>query len=176
MPQTKKSQKAAAARARAARSRKKAVHDTPSDPAIEQSEPDNDHNSDIECTGWTGGVNNVLSDTETDSDRDEDWKNTDLDNEGSESDEEDNADLEALEGENLLDGLRNKWELLQQELENLAKPTPYEHILKKTMPKDWENAEAQRGLGYNGLSNRRKREVAQQLREKEEQDKVTRER
>ena len=98
MPQTKKSQKTAAVRActGSARSRKKAICDIPSDLAIEQSEPD------IECTGWTGGVNHVLSDTETDSD-DEDWKNTDLDSEDSESDEEDNADLEELEGEDLLD-------------------------------------------------------------------------
>jgi hypothetical protein len=155
-----------------ARYQKKAI---PSDSTLEQSDTDNIHNPAIECTGWTGGVKHVLSDTETDS-NDEDWKNTDLGGEGSESDEEDNVDLEELEGEDLLDGLRNKWELLQQELENLANPYPYEHILKKTKAKEWKNAEAQRGLGYNGLSDRRKREVAQQLREKEEQDKVTRER
>jgi hypothetical protein len=102
----------------------------------------NDYNSDIECPGWTGGVNHVPSDTETDSD-DEDWKNTDLDSEGSESDKDSNVDLEELEGEDLLDGLWNKWELLQQELEDLMKPTPYEHILKKTMTKKWKKAEAQ---------------------------------
>ena len=81
MPQTKKSQIAAAARARAAKSWKKALCNIPSDLAIEQSEPDNNCNPDIECTGWTRGVNHVLSDTETDPD-DEDWKNTDLDGEG----------------------------------------------------------------------------------------------
>jgi hypothetical protein len=68
--------------------------------------------------------------------------------------------VKKLEGEDLLDGLWNKWELLQQELENLANPYPYEHILKKTKAKEWKNAEAQRELGYNGLSDRRKWEVA----------------
>ena len=48
-----------------------------------------------------------------------------------------NKDLEELEGEDLLDGHRNKWELLQQELEDLAKPTPYEHISKKMTAKEW---------------------------------------
>jgi hypothetical protein len=167
MPQTKKSQKAAAARACMERYQKKAIL---SDPTLEQSNTDNIHNPAIECTGWTGGVKHVLSDTETDF-NEEDWKNTD--GEGSESNKEDNADLEELKGEDLLDGLWNKWELLQQELENLANPTPYEHILKKTKAKEWKNAKAQRGFEYNGLSDRWKWEVAQQLQEKEEHDKVT---
>jgi len=55
MPPTKKSQKAAAARARAAKSLKKFIETVKisSDSAIEQSESDNDYDSDIECTGWT---------------------------------------------------------------------------------------------------------------------------
>jgi hypothetical protein len=83
---------------------------------------------------------------------------------------------EDLEGEDLLNGLRNKWEHLQQELEDLGKPTPYEHILKKTTTRMWKQAEASRGLGYNGQSAQQKREIAQQLQEKEEQDKVIRNR
>jgi hypothetical protein len=172
MPSTKKAQKAAAARARAAKSQKKMVE--VADPVVEQSEPDDNHDSDIECTGWTGTVNYVPSDTDDDKD-DKDRKDTDLDGGGVEleSDEDDDNDLEDLEGEDLLDGLRNQWELLQQELEDLEKPTPYEHILKTTTTREWERAEAKRGLGYNGQSARRKREITQQLREKEEQDKVT---
>jgi hypothetical protein len=170
MPSTKKAQKAAAARARAAKSQKRAVEvvEIPSDMAA-----DSDY-SDIECTGWTGGVNYVPSDMDTDT-GDEDWKDTDLDggSTGAESDEND-EDLEDLEGEDLLDSLRNKWEHRQQELEDLAKPTPYKHILKKTTANEWKKAEANRGLGYNGESARRKREIAQQLREKEEHDKVMR--
>ncbi|KAH9068309.1 hypothetical protein EDB83DRAFT_2375613 [Lactarius deliciosus] len=72
------------------------------------------------------------------------------------------GDLEVLEGEDLLDGLRNELELLQQELKDLEKPTPYEHVLRKTTAKEWKKAEAKRGLGYNGQSARRKREIAQQ--------------
>ena len=56
--------KAAAARARASKSQKKIVSDaelTFPDSAIEQSE-------EFECTGWTGGVNYVLSDTDMDMD------------------------------------------------------------------------------------------------------------
>jgi uncharacterized sporulation protein YeaH/YhbH (DUF444 family) len=176
MPSSTKAQRAAAARARAAKIQMEMVDilEISSDSAIQQSESEDDHDSDIECTGWTGGVNHVPSDTDTDS-GDEDWKDTDLDGGSADSDEDDNEDLEDLEGEDLLDGLQKKWELLQQELEDLEKPTPYECILKKTTAKEWKKAEARRGLGYNGKSARRKREVAQQLREKEEQDRVVRE-
>ncbi|KAI9442866.1 hypothetical protein BJY52DRAFT_1229078 [Lactarius psammicola] len=176
MPSTKKAQKAAAARAWAARYQRKTVDlevveipsDSELDLAINQHNPDGTHNLDIECTGWTGGVNYVPSDTDTDN---EGWKETDLDGEGVGSDEDNNRDLEDLEGEDLLDGLQNKWEL-QQELEDLAKPTPYKHVMKKTIAKEWKKAEAKQGLGYNGQSARRKREVAQQLWEKEERDKL----
>jgi hypothetical protein len=48
MPQTKKSQKVAAARAHMARYQKKAI---PSDLTLEQSDTDNIHNPAIECTG-----------------------------------------------------------------------------------------------------------------------------
>ncbi|KAH9071007.1 hypothetical protein EDB83DRAFT_2577210 [Lactarius deliciosus] len=60
------------------------------------------------------------------------------------------GDLKVLEGEDLLDGLRNKLELLQQELKDLEKPTPYKHVLRKMTAKEWKKAEAKRGLGYNG--------------------------
>ncbi|KAH9014352.1 hypothetical protein EDB83DRAFT_2529309 [Lactarius deliciosus] len=175
MPSTKKAQWAAAARARAAKYQKRNVEivdsEIPSDPAIEQPEPDGNHEPDIECTGWTGGVNYVPSDTDSNSD-DEDWKETDLDDESDSADG--GGELEGLEGEDLLDGLQNEWELQQQELESLEKPTPYEHILGKTMAKEWKKAEAKRGLGYNGQSARRKREITQQLQVKEVQDKVVR--
>jgi hypothetical protein len=94
---------------------------------------------------------------------------------GAESDE-DEEDLEDLEGEDLLDSLQNKWEHRQQELEDLAKPTPYEHISKKTTANKWKKAEVNQGLRYNGQSAQQKREIAQQLWEKEERDTVTHER
>jgi hypothetical protein len=151
-----KAQKAAAARAQAAKSQQP----RPGDQILDV----------VECTGWTGGVNHVPSDTERDSD-DEDWKDTDLDG-GDDENDDDDDDLEDLEGEDLLESLQNKWVLLQQEIEELEKPTPYEHILKKTVAGEWKKAEAQRGLGYNGQSARWKREIAQKMREKEESDKV----
>jgi hypothetical protein len=149
MPST-KTQKAAAARAWAAKSQKKPVEC--SDLAIESLEPEHaNHNSEIECTGWNGGVNYVASDTDTD---DKDWKDTDSDSGGAKSGEDlgedDNKDLEGLEGEDLLDSLQNRWELLQQELKDLGRATPYEHILKKTTAKEWKKAETNCGLGYNG--------------------------
>jgi hypothetical protein len=150
MPSTKNSQKATAARAQAAKSQKKTVEVveifSSSDSATE---PVHEHEPDIECTGWSGGVNYVPSDSDPGG--------------GAESGEDCNKDLEALEGQDLLDGLRNKWELLQQELEDLAKPTPYEHISKKTGAREWKKAEAKRALGYNGLSAWRKRGIAQKL-------------
>jgi hypothetical protein len=75
---------------------------------VEQSE-------EFECTGWTGGVNYVPSDTDTNTD--DDWKDTDLDGHSEDSGNESLESDSDLEGEDLLD-----------DLENLAKPTPYEHI------------------------------------------------
>jgi hypothetical protein len=68
MGPTKKSQKEATARACAVKFQKNTVnvHDASSDSAIEQSKSDDDYNSDIECTGWMGGVNHILSNIETD--------------------------------------------------------------------------------------------------------------
>ena len=144
MPST-KAQKAAAARARAAKSKKEMVNSevvecrSDSDPLAIEPDSEDSHDSEIECTGWNGGVNYVASDTDLD---DEDWKDTDSDSGGAESGEDDNHDLEGLEGEVLLDSLQNKWKLLQQELEDLGKATPYEHILKKMTAKEWKRAEA----------------------------------
>ena len=79
-PPTKKSQKIEAAKTCATQSQEKTVktHDTASNLATKWPEPDNDYDLEIECTGWTGGVTHVLSDTDMGSD-DEDWKYTDLD-------------------------------------------------------------------------------------------------
>ena len=45
--------------------------------------------------------------------------------------------------------------------------------MKATTTREWEMEEAKWGLGYNGQSAWWKQEIAQQLQEKEEQDKVT---
>jgi hypothetical protein len=158
MPSTKKAQKAAAARAWAGKSQKtqaqKVVKVMDSDPAIPaaiaQSDWNNNDNhdsdSDIECTGWTGTVAYVPSDS--DSDLDSDWRDTDSDLDGGgvelKSDEDgcqygchdNNEDLEDLEAEDLLDGLWNQWELLQQELE--SKPKALASVSVETIRK-WEH-------------------------------------
>lgn len=76
MPST-KAQKAAAARAQAAKSKKEMVDSevvecrSDSDPLAIEPDSEDSHDSEIECTGWNGGVNYVASDTDSD---DEDWK------------------------------------------------------------------------------------------------------
>ena len=75
--------KAATAQARATKLEKKTVRLSDSE-NIEQSEADNEDDSDIECTGWTGGVNHVLSNTDIDSDLDDDddeYEDFDMDSE-----------------------------------------------------------------------------------------------
>jgi len=158
MARPRKAQKTAAARARAGKVQKKLVSDS--------------NDSDLECTGWSGGVNHVLSDSE----HDEDWEDVHSVSEDSTADDSDSdGDLEELEGQDLLEGLEKHWEV-EQEMQDLMKPMLYDILMGKKMVKEWKRVEAKRGLGYNGLSDRRKREINQKQREKEERDKDTRKR
>ena len=120
MPST-KAQKAAAARAWAAKSKKKTVEvfECYSDLDTPANEPEVNNDSEIECTGWNGGVNYVASDTDSD---DEDWKDTDSDGGGAKSGEDNNKDLEGLEGEDLLDSLWNKWDSCSRSLKTSERP------------------------------------------------------
>jgi hypothetical protein len=101
-----------------------------------------DSDLDIEC-GWTGDISHVLSDSEDD----EDWKDADSedteDSEEFESDEDsdEDFDLEELEGQDLVEGLRKCWEL-ELELQKLTQPTSYEVLLQKKTLKEWKTAEA----------------------------------
>ncbi|KAG6894080.1 hypothetical protein C0993_012397 [Termitomyces sp. T159_Od127] len=120
-----------------------------------------------ECTAWTGGVNHEESEEESE---DGNWNDTDNDMES--EDEE----LEQLEGEELVKGLKKKWECLQKEMEGFKRGSLYSQLSQPKTWKDWKKAEANQKLGYNGLSKRSERRTAQQLCEKEEEDKVTHER
>ena len=81
-------------------------------------EPSADSDSEIEYTGWTGGINHILLDSE-----DEDWTNSDF-------------DLEKLEGEELIKSLQIKCQH-KVDLEQLAMlPTPYKSLLLARTPKD----------------------------------------
>ncbi|KAF8150544.1 hypothetical protein B0H34DRAFT_678359 [Crassisporium funariophilum] len=170
MPQPKTTRKEAAAQARAGEVRKAAAkHDSDNENNMETSteESETKQGSDIECTGQSGGIAHVPSDSD---DNASDWEYRDTDSEASESDGE---EMEDLKGADLIKSLR-KWYQLEMELEELAKPTPYKVLMLKRTRKDWTKAEAKRGLGYNGLSARWKRKIAQHLQEKEEKDKETR--
>jgi hypothetical protein len=168
MPQPPKARKAAAARAREGKAQKKVMLNNEDALELSSDNMQLEKESDAECTDWTGGVNHVLSDSEND----EDWEDIYSASEASDSDNDEDHDLEELEGQDLVEGLHKYWAL---ELQELAQLTPYELLLQKKIPKEWKKAEAKRELGYNGLSDRRKREIAQKLRIKEEQDKVIRE-
>ena len=165
-----KHRRAAAALARAA----KASKDTSCQPISnanvnpELPLPVTDSDSDIECTSWTGGVIHVFSDSE-----DEHWADSDSTSENDSGFD----DLEELEGEELIRSLQIKCQH-KLDLKQRAKPTPlaYNGLLHTKTPKDWKMAESKRSMGYNGLSKRRKREVAQKTQETEAKDKVTRNR
>jgi hypothetical protein len=169
-----KHHKVAAARAQAARAQNTTRPNINDDAGLPPSTLSlTDSTSDIECTSWTGGVNHVFSDSE---DEDPSWTDTDT---GTESENSDFDDLEELEGEELIKSLQMKCQHeldLELDLKQLATPTPYESLLQTKTPKDWKIVESRRALGYNGRSNRRKREVAQEIREKDARDKVIRNR
>ncbi|KIJ39220.1 hypothetical protein M422DRAFT_258109 [Sphaerobolus stellatus SS14] len=78
----------------------------------------------------------------------------------------DNDIFEVLQGEEVIDGLQKSCKM-QQDLEELSTPTSYERIMGVKGSKQWRKAESNRALGYNGLSERRKREIRQENREKE---------
>ncbi|KIJ46039.1 hypothetical protein M422DRAFT_250466 [Sphaerobolus stellatus SS14] len=144
----------AAKRARAARWSKK--QPPPAPEFIETS--DSDSNSDIECTGWTGGVSHIISDYE--------------DSDAGYSIVEDGF-LEELGRDDLIEGLQREWQN-QLDLELLAKPTATEVLMREVGSKQWKAAESNRSLGYNELSERCQREIRQKAREKEVADKITR--
>ena len=119
------------------------------------------------CT-WDGAINHVASDDESDSD----YCDSDVGSAaGDTSDDEDFAEI-------LPEG---RSELMQSqahdELPNLQKKTAWEILNRNSMDlleKQWKKAEANRGFGYTGNSERRKREIRLALERKEEADSVIR--
>ena len=90
MARPRKAHKAAAARARVGKVQKKMVPND-EEPSLNA---ERDSDSDIECTGWTGDISHVLSDSEDD----EDWEDADSedteDSEEFESDEDSDEDFD----------------------------------------------------------------------------------
>ena len=87
---------------------------------------------------WDGGVNYVPSDSEL-SQSNSDWT-TDS---SSETDE-----FSELEGDELRESLETQ---LQEEIEMLSVPSPYEQVLGPHTSVDWKRAEHNRNLGYNKM-------------------------
>ncbi|THH26932.1 hypothetical protein EUX98_g7257 [Antrodiella citrinella] len=111
------------------------------------------------CTLWTGGVNHNPDCSDS---GDSDWDSEDNES-GSEHNTTDSEgagmEVELLEDDELLNSL-------QDELQKLLVPTPYEELLN-TNQHQWKKAERQRWWGYNGNSERTKRDHAKKLRDKE---------
>jgi hypothetical protein len=79
-------------------------------------------------------------------------------------------DLEELEGEELMESLRKEGEMLGQRSVSIV----LMQQASKMGRKDWSKATAKHSMGYTGRSERRQREIRQQLRQKEERDAKTR--
>ncbi|KAG6884084.1 hypothetical protein C0993_001552, partial [Termitomyces sp. T159_Od127] len=77
--------------------------------------------------------------------------------------ESEDEELEQLEGEELVKGLKKKWECLQKEMEGFERGSLYSQLSQPKTRKDWKKAEANWKLGYNGLLKRSEHRTAQQL-------------
>ncbi|KIJ38237.1 hypothetical protein M422DRAFT_259147, partial [Sphaerobolus stellatus SS14] len=165
MPRTKvtKAQKVAAERARAGKAANK-QHITGS---VTGGGSEEHLITDGECTSWAGGMVYIPSDL-----KDDGGYITISDDEDALG--EYDADIEILEGEEVVAGLRKACQL-QTDLEQLTKETSFEQIMAVQGAKAWEKAEAKHSLGYNGLSKRTQRHNAQKEREKNAAAALTRE-
>ncbi|KIJ26075.1 hypothetical protein M422DRAFT_272891 [Sphaerobolus stellatus SS14] len=84
----------------------------------------------------------------------------------SEREQGDDDIFEVLQGEEVINGLQKLCKM-QQDLEGLSMPTSYERIMAVKGSQQWRKAEANRALGYNGLSERRKQVIRQENHKKE---------
>jgi len=127
---------------------------------------DSDSESGVTVTAWMGGVNNHLIVTD-DSDSDAEWESNSSDDE-----------VDELEGDELVESLQREIEHEIQLLQELE-PTPssqYERLKTVVSAKEWEKAEQNWGLGYNGCGKRTQMRQCQEARENAEKDKITRKR
>ena len=123
-----------AANARAAKQRKSAIG---ASPAATGSDSDSEVN---EVTTWTGGVNHSPETDNSDFSWDE-ITDTEADETTDESDDE-YEEIACLE------------RAIQQELQLLHAPTPYDQITEHHTAAEWKEAEKNQGLGYSGNSDR----------------------
>ena len=114
--------------------------------------PDSGGGSDSDC-GYIGGVSVEISESESKS---EDWEDSD-------TDESDDKSLSELSGDDLDQNMAE----IRAELEALQAPSMFAMMMEGKTQKQWKKAESDRGLGYNGLSDR-----TRQRREKNTRDRV----
>ncbi|KAL1672218.1 hypothetical protein EV122DRAFT_255977 [Schizophyllum commune] len=122
---------------------------------------------------WDGTINHYLSDNS-----DSEWTDSDSDSEDTDSDlgeaGEDNIATE-LRGEALLRNLQEEaLRELPHILETDVPASAYKTIMEKKTKSDWTKAEQNRGLGYNGLSDRTKCRREKDARDQEIKDAATR--
>lgn len=130
------------------------LDNTATNPIILDLEPEDD---DEICT-WAGGVNNHLEDDL------EGW--IDLS-----EDSDDDDEIEELEGDELRESLESQ---MAREAETILEAAVYQKLMRKITPKEWKKAELNRGLGYNGQSERSQQRRKKNAREKEFRDKQSR--
>jgi hypothetical protein len=142
MARPRKAQKAAALQAWAGKAIKQNKFNVEDVEAGNAGDTESEEDTDIECTHWTGGVNHTMSDSDSD---DEIWEDTHLvvtcsDDESDVKGDED-FDLEELEGQELIEGLKKHWEL-ELDLQALSQLTPYELLSEKQTSQEWKSAES----------------------------------
>ena len=83
-------------------------------------------------------------------------------------------ELSELEGEGLRESLRVRIEGEIEEIESFGVPQfpAYKTIMRDISTGEWQKAESNRALGYNGLSERTQRRHRQEVREADEKNKV----
>jgi ribosomal protein S13 len=114
---------------------------------------------DQDVCSWTGGVNNHLED------RPDDWVDTPEDLEMD--------DLEELEGEELQNSLENQMDQ-ESEMFEKADAAIYRKLMRSISSKEWKRAEMNRGLGYNGQSERSKQRKKKEVKDRARRDEQTR--
>ena len=162
MASKRKYQAEGAARARAAKLTKRilATYVTP-EPGLAGSDSECETGG---CTSWAGGVNHVLSESE------DDWLSSEDD---MESDSDGDDILHELKGNELLASLKKQ---ALKQIKVLKDSMSWGSLFDELTSKGWNKAKAKHSLGYNGHSSRTKRHHKKLRRDKEEQDKKTRQR
>ncbi len=154
-------------KAAAARARRNRHPETADNNSHLQKDPDVNHQAGgalpepTDITLWEGGVNNVISEDE--------WTY---------EEELDDGDLEIVEltdpSQEPVENSKNQTHFETQMAKELTGPNPLTILVRNKSKKYWLKSEANRALGYNGLSVRRAQELRKAREDKEKIDSVKR--